>query len=130
MTDGGVADRLEGFHYEPTLITGARARSDITRREIFGPVLPLRIVDDLHEAIALANASDYGLMSPVYTGDLNAALQANRELRIRETSINRERFEAMEGYHDGRCRSGIGGTDGNHGLYENTEAHMAHIQGR
>lgn len=126
---GKVADRPSGFHYEPTLITGATADMDIMRKETFGPVLPVQIVDSLDEAIALSNDSDYGLTSSIYTRDLSAAMQASRELKFGETYINRENFEAMQGFHAGRRKSGIGGADGKHGLYEFTETHVIYIQG-
>ncbi len=125
---GKVADRASGFHYEPTLITGATADMDIMRKETFGPVLPVQIVDSLDEAIALSNDSDYGLTSSIYTRDLSSAMQASRELKFGETYINRENFEAMQGFHAGRRKSGIGGADGKHGLYEFTVTHVVYIQ--
>ena len=130
VTGGRIADRPSGHHYEPTLITGAKADHDIMRNEIFGPVLPVQAVDGIDEAIALSNDSDYGLTSSIFTNDLNAALQASRELKFGETYINREHFEAMQGYHAGRRKSGIGGADGKHGLHEFTETHVVYIQGR
>lgn len=129
VTGGKVADRPNGFHYEPTLITGTTADMDIMRRETFGPVLPVQVVDSLDEAIALANDSEYGLTSSIYTRNLNAAMQACRELKFGETYVNRENFEAMQGFHAGRRKSGIGGADGKHGLYEFTETHVIYIQG-
>ncbi|GLU28055.1 aldehyde dehydrogenase [Brucella sp. NBRC 12950] len=129
VTGGKIADQVKGFHYEPTLIIGASADMDIMRREIFGPVLPIQSVESLDEAIALANDSDYGLTSSIYTRDLNSALKAARELKFGETYINRENFEAMQGFHAGRRKSGIGGADGKHGLYEFTETHVVYIKG-
>ncbi|WP_079437099.1 aldehyde dehydrogenase [Zoogloea sp. LCSB751] len=125
---GRVADRPTGFHYEPTVITGCSADMEIMRKEIFGPVLPIQTVDSLDEAIALANDSEYGLTSSIFTRDLNAAMQACRELRFGETYVNREHFEAMQGFHAGRRKSGIGGADGKHGLYEYTETHVVYMQ--
>lgn len=78
--------------------------------------LPVQAVDSLEEAIALANDSEYGLTSSIYTRDLSAALKASRELKFGETYINRENFEAIQGFHAGRRNSGIGGADGKHGL--------------
>ena len=57
--------------------------------------------------------SDYGLTSSIFTNNINAAMKACRELRFGETYINREHFEAMQGFHAGRRKSGIGGADGN-----------------
>jgi lactaldehyde dehydrogenase/glycolaldehyde dehydrogenase len=42
--------------------------------------------------------------------------------------INRENFEAMQGFHAGTRKSGIGGADGKHGLYEFTQTHIVYIQ--
>ena len=89
---------------------------------------PLRVVDSLDEALALANDSDYGLTSSVFTRDLNAAMKATRELRFGETYVNREHFEAMQGFHAGRRKSGIGGADGKHGLYEYMETQVVYLQ--
>ncbi|MDY0034875.1 MAG: aldehyde dehydrogenase [Zoogloea oleivorans] len=125
---GRKADRPAGFHYEPTLITGCTADMEIMRKEIFGPVLPVQVVDSLDEAIALSNDSEYGLTSSIFTQDLNAAMRACRDLRFGETYVNREHFEAMQGFHAGSRKSGIGGADGKHGLYEYTETHVVYMQ--
>lgn len=129
VTGGQVADLGAGFHYKPTVLAGCKAGMEIMRKEIFGPVLPIQVVDDLDEAIALANDSEYGLTSSLYTRDLNAALKACREIDFGETYINRENFEAMQGFHAGARKSGIGGADGKHGLYEYTRTQVVYIQG-
>lgn len=129
ITGGQVADLGAGFHYQPTVLAGCSADMEIMRKEIFGPVLPIQIIDDLDEAIALANDSEYGLTSSLYTRDLNAALKASREIDFGETYINRENFEAMQGFHAGARKSGVGGADGKHGLYEYTRTQVVYIQG-
>lgn len=123
-----AVDKGEGNFYQPTVLSGATADMEIAREEIFGPVLPVVKVADLDEAIAIANASQYGLTSSVFTNDLNKALKASRELLYGETYINRENFEAMQGFHAGRRNSGIGGADGKHGLMEYVETHVTYIQ--
>ncbi|RXY82313.1 hypothetical protein DD571_33005, partial [Klebsiella pneumoniae] len=70
------------------------------------------------EALAMANDSDYGLTSSIYTRDLNVAMKAIKGLKVGETYINRENFEAMPGFHAGWRKSGIGGAGGRHGLNE------------
>ncbi|GAA5543682.1 aldehyde dehydrogenase [Brucella tritici] len=128
VTGGKISSLPTGNHYEPTILTGATAAMDIMRKETFGPVLPVQAVKNLDDAIALANDTEYGLTSSIYTNNINAALRASRELKFGETYINRENFEAMQGFHAGRKKSGIGGADGKHGLYEFTETHVIYIQ--
>ena len=117
-----------GYYYEPTVLTGCTQEMDIVRNEIFGPVIPVVEVEDLDEAIACANDSEYGLTSSIYTRDLNVALRACQEIRFGETYINRENFEAMQGFHAGWRKSGIGGADGKHGLYEFLQTHVVYMQ--
>ena len=128
LTGGKRAPREGGYYYEPTVVTGCRQEMEIIRREVFGPVVPIVTFEDLDEAIAYANDSDYGLTSSIYTRDLNVALRACQEIHFGETYINRENFEAMQGFHAGWRKSGIGGTDGKHGLYEFTQTHMVYMQ--
>ena len=128
VTGGAKADLGQGYHYQPTVLTGARNDMEIMRNETFGPVLPVQAVEDLDEAIALANDSDYGLTSSIFTKSLDLALKAIDELEYGETYVNRENFEAMQGFHAGRKHSGIGGADGKHGLMEFVETHVSYIQ--
>ena len=88
------------------------------QQEVFGPLLMVAAVDSLDEAITRANDTNYGLSSSIFTNSLAAAKQACRELAFGETYINRENFEAIQGFHAGIKKSGIGGADGKHGLYE------------
>lgn len=128
VTGGAVADLGKGFHYQPTVLAGCKSDMEIMRKEIFGPVLPVQIIDDLDEAIALSNDCEYGLTSSIYTRSLGAAMKACAEIDFGETYINRENFEAMQGFHAGVRKSGIGGADGKHGLYEFTHTHVVYIQ--
>ncbi|MGB6691197.1 MAG: aldehyde dehydrogenase [Terracidiphilus sp.] len=123
----GAGDK--GYYYEPTVLTGCKQNMDVIRKEVFGPVIPVVEFDDPDEAIAYANDSDYGLTSSIYTRDLNVALRACQDIRFGETYINRENFEAMQGFHAGWRKSGIGGADGKHGLYEFMQTHMVYLQG-
>jgi len=117
ITGGRAADQ-SGCHYQPTVLRGTRADMQISQQEVFGPVLVVDTIDSLDEGIARANDSDYGLSSSIFTNNLHAALKACRELKAGETYVNRENFEAIQGFHAGVKKSGIGGTDGKHGLYE------------
>jgi lactaldehyde dehydrogenase/glycolaldehyde dehydrogenase len=128
VTGGKRLDIEGGYYYEPTVLANCRQGMDIIRREIFGPVIPIVPFDDLDQAIEFANDSDYGLTSSIYTRDLNTALRACQEIHFGETYINRENFEAMQGFHAGWRKSGVGGADGKHGLYEFTQTHVVYMQ--
>jgi lactaldehyde dehydrogenase / glycolaldehyde dehydrogenase len=129
LVTGGNRMAIEGgYYYEPTVLSDCRQGMDIVRREIFGPVIPIVQFDDLDQAIEFANDSDYGLTSSIYTRDLNTALRACQEIHFGETYINRENFEAMQGFHAGWRKSGVGGADGKHGLYEFMQTHVVYMQ--
>ncbi|MXP52621.1 aldehyde dehydrogenase [Pantoea sp. Seng] len=125
---GGKRAGDKGFYFEPTIITGVRQEMEIMREEIFGPVLPVMTFKTLDEAVALANDCEYGLTSSIYTQNLNTAMIALRQLKFGETYINRENFEAMQGFHAGWRKSGIGGADGRHGLEEYLQTHVVYLQ--
>ncbi len=126
---GGKAEaRGGGFHYAATVLAGTTPDMQVEQRELFGPVVMVHEIDDLDHGIALANDSEYGLTSSIFTASLGAAMKAIAELRFGETYVNRENFEAIQGFHAGVRKSGIGGTDGKHGLYEYTHTQVAYIQ--
>ena len=102
VVGGRICRNQPGYHYEPTVLINCNSDMDIMRREIFGPVLPIQAVDDLDEAISLANASDYGLTSSIFTRDLGSAMHAARELQFVDTFINRTTFVAIKGFYVGR----------------------------
>jgi lactaldehyde dehydrogenase / glycolaldehyde dehydrogenase len=125
-----AADRDKGYYYTPTVLTNVRQSMQIVKKEVFGPVVPIVQFDGLDEAITYANDSEYGLTSSIYTRSIDVAMRACNEIRFGETYINRENFEAMQGFHAGWRKSGIGGADGKHGLYEYTQTHVVYLQYR
>jgi lactaldehyde dehydrogenase/glycolaldehyde dehydrogenase len=116
-----------GYYYQPTVLTHCRQDSAIMQKEIFGPVLPITTFKTLDEAIAYANDCEYGLTSSIYTRSLDVAMRACNELKFGETYVNRENFEAMQGFHAGWRKSGIGGADGKHGLEEYLQTHVVYM---
>jgi lactaldehyde dehydrogenase/glycolaldehyde dehydrogenase len=125
---GTQADNTKGHYFLPTVLSACENSMDIMKLETFGPVLPIQIVDSLDEAIEYANDCEYGLTSSIYTKDLSKALHAVKMLEFGETYINRENFEAMQGFHAGVRKSGIGGADGKHGLYEYLSTQVVYMQ--
>ncbi len=76
-TEGALA---KGSFYKPTVFAGVAAGARIAVEEIFGPALAMVKVKDFAEAIAVNNASSYGLSSSIFTADVNAAFTAMRDL--------------------------------------------------
>jgi lactaldehyde dehydrogenase/glycolaldehyde dehydrogenase len=125
---GGKAPGGKGYFYPPTLLVDVRQDMTIMHDETFGPVLPVTTFDTLEQALEMANDSDYGLTSSMYTRDLNVAMKAIKGLKFGETYVNRENFEAMQGFHAGWRKSGIGGADGRHGLNEYLQTQVVYLQ--
>ncbi|MEI7086664.1 aldehyde dehydrogenase [Pectobacterium versatile] len=125
---GGQRASGTGYFYPPTLLVDVKQDMPIMHEEVFGPVLPVAAFDTLEEAITMANDSEYGLTSSIYTQNINTAMKALKGLKFGETYINRENFEAMQGFHAGWRKSGVGGADGKHGLQEYLQTHVAYLQ--
>ena len=83
--DGALA---KGHFYQPTVFGGVRADARIAVEEIFGPVLAMVKVKDLEEAVAVNNASRYGLSSSIFTADVNRAFAAMRDLETGIVYVN------------------------------------------
>ena len=127
VATGGKRIGRKGFYFQPTVLTNCRQKSAIMQKEIFGPVLPIDTYHDLDEALEKANDCEYGLTSSIYAKDLDTVMRACNELKFGETYVNRENFEAMQGFHAGWRKSGIGGADGTHGLEEYLQTHVVYL---
>lgn len=125
---GGKRIGTKGYFFEPTVLDNVTNKMDIIQEETFGPVLPIVEFTDIDDAIAMANDSEFGLTSSVYTQNLDTAFKLVRALKFGETYINRENFEAMQGFHAGCRKSGIGGADGKHGLEEYLQTHVVYLE--
>ncbi|WP_172463427.1 aldehyde dehydrogenase [Priestia endophytica] len=128
LTGGKRSTREKGYFYEPTVLVNVNNKMDIMQKEIFGPVLPIATFKDLDEALELANDCEFGLTSSIFTQNLDVTMRASKELEFGETYVNRENFEAIQGFHAGWKKSGIGGADGKHGLEEYLQTHVVYLQ--
>lgn len=125
---GGKRVGDKGYFFEPTVLSEVTQKMDIIQEETFGPVLPIVEFSDVDQAIEWANDCEYGLTSSIYTQNLDMTFKLVRALKFGETYVNRENFEAMQGFHAGWRKSGIGGADGKHGLEEYLQTHVVYLE--
>ncbi len=112
----------EGFFYEPTVLLGVRPGSPILDEEIFGPVAPVVTFDDEDEAVRLANATEYGLVSYLYTGDLARGLRVSERLDSGMVGLNRGLVSDPAAPFGGTKQSGIGREGGHDGMLDYLES--------
>jgi betaine-aldehyde dehydrogenase len=97
-----------GFFLRPALFTGAHNGMRIAQEEIFGPVIVAIPFEDEQEAVALANASLYGLSGSLWTSDLGRALRVARAVETGVLSVNSSRSVFLEAPFGGVKQSGLG----------------------
>jgi len=128
---GGRSTNFDkGYYYQPTLLTNVTQKMQIIQEEVFGPVLPVMKFGTLDEAIALANDCEFGLTSSIFSESFNKVMHACDQLEFGETYVNREHFEAIQGFHAGWKKSGLGGADGKHGMEEYLQTKVIYAQYR
>jgi alpha-ketoglutaric semialdehyde dehydrogenase len=86
VLSGGQFDK--GYFFEPTIFTDVNYRMRIAQEEIFGPVVAVMPVGSYEEAVRVANSTEYGLSSAIYTSDVNLAFRAIQELEAGITYVN------------------------------------------
>lgn len=105
---GGHALERPGWFIAPTVIEGLGPDSATNREEIFGPVVTLQPFDDEAQALALANAGDYGLSASLWTRDLNRAHRLAASLRVGMVWINTWMQRDLRTPFGGSGASGLG----------------------
>ena len=109
-----------GWYVRPTLFADADNGMTIAREEIFGPVLTVISYTDEHDAVRIANDSDYGLAGSVWTKDVAHGLEVSGQVRTGTYGINMYMLDISSPF-GGFKQSGIGREFAEEGLAEYTE---------
>ncbi|HRO87273.1 MAG: aldehyde dehydrogenase family protein [Xanthomonadaceae bacterium] len=119
----------EGNVMPPHVFGSVTAEMEIAREEIFGPLVGIQSARDAGHALELANASDYGLSSTVFTGDVARGIEFARRVRAGMTHVNdmpvNDDYNAPFG---GEKNSGLGRFNGDWAIDEFTTDHWITIQ--
>jgi succinate-semialdehyde dehydrogenase/glutarate-semialdehyde dehydrogenase len=127
LTGGTVPDGT-GYFYPPTVLGAVPADAAILTEEIFGPVAPVVSCASAEEMIERANATEYGLVSYVYTGDLAAGLRVADALESGMVGLNRPIVSDPAAPFGGVKQSGLGREGGHDGLLEFMESKYVAVQ--
>jgi succinate-semialdehyde dehydrogenase/glutarate-semialdehyde dehydrogenase len=114
---GAVLPEGDGAFYPATVIS-VKKDNPILATEVFGPVAPIVTFDTDEEAIELANATEYGLISYIYSGDLKRALRAAEAIESGMVAINRGVISDPAAPFGGVKQSGLGREGGFAGIHE------------
>jgi succinate-semialdehyde dehydrogenase/glutarate-semialdehyde dehydrogenase len=114
---GGIIPSGKGAFY-PATVLEVDKDNPILLKEIFGPVAPIVVTSSDEEAISLANSTEFGLISYVYSGDLARAMKVAEALESGMIAINKGIISDPAAPFGGFKQSGLGREGGFHGIEE------------
>ncbi|MFC5261282.1 NAD-dependent succinate-semialdehyde dehydrogenase [Kribbella qitaiheensis] len=120
LTGGTVAEG-NGYFYPPTVLADVPKTARLQKEEIFGPVAPLTAFDTEDEAIAMANDTEFGLVSYLFTRDVNRALRVSERLESGMVGLNQGIVSNPAAPFGGVKHSGLGREGGSSGIDEYLE---------
>lgn len=118
LTGGKRPLNLNGAFYQPTILTNIKPNMRVWKEEVFGPVLPVVTFKSTEEAIDLANDTEYGLGSYLFTQDQELANQVAQQLESGMVAVNSASYLNPESPFGGYKCSGLGREHGKYGLRE------------
>ncbi|CAN5324595.1 succinic semialdehyde dehydrogenase [soil metagenome] len=125
LAGGKARPDLGPFFFEPTVLANITDSMECFAHETFGPVVAISVVDSEEEAIAAANASEFGLNASVFSGSLSRARRVADRLDAGSVNINegyRASFGSVDAPQGGMKQSGLGRRNGTEGILRYVEA--------
>ncbi|HEX2144893.1 MAG TPA: NAD-dependent succinate-semialdehyde dehydrogenase [Glycomyces sp.] len=117
LTGGSTVDGPGNF-YRPTVLADVPTDARMAKEEIFGPVAPISVFDTEDEAVRIANDTEYGLVSYLYTSDLKRALRVAERLEVGMIGLNQGIVSNPAAPFGGVKQSGLGREGGSVGIDE------------
>ncbi|MCP4179807.1 MAG: aldehyde dehydrogenase family protein [bacterium] len=102
----------EGAYYPPTIITDISFDMDVWKTEVFGPVLPVVTFETEEEAVKLANDTEFGLGSYLFTSDSEKAVRIGKQIQAGNVAVNNTGFLNPYVFYPTQKHSGMGKTAG------------------
>lgn len=118
---GGKRVDSKGYFFEPTVLRDVTSAMKIAREETFGPVAPLFIFKEEHEAIAMANDTEYGLASYFFSRDMARCWRMTEALEFGMVGVNTAILSSAAAPFGGCKESGIGREGSKYGIEEYLE---------
>ncbi|HWD77953.1 MAG TPA: aldehyde dehydrogenase family protein, partial [Kribbella sp.] len=120
LTGGSVASG-NGYFYPPTVLADVPKSARLQKEEIFGPVAPLTAFETEDEAVRMANDTEFGLVSYLFTKDLSRALRVSERLEAGMIGLNQGIVSNPAAPFGGVKQSGLGREGGSVGIDEYLE---------
>jgi succinate-semialdehyde dehydrogenase/glutarate-semialdehyde dehydrogenase len=127
VVTGGEAPEGKGYYYPATVLTGVPDDAELLREEIFGPVAPIQTFRDEDEVVGKANATEYGLVAYLFTGDLSRGLRVSERLDFGMVGLNRGLVSDPAAPFGGMKQSGLGREGAHEGLMEFLETQYVSV---
>jgi acyl-CoA reductase-like NAD-dependent aldehyde dehydrogenase len=125
-----TVDPDSGWYLRPSLVTGLDESSALVAEEQFGPALPVIAYDDVDDAVARANSTEYGLTASVWSPDVERAVGVARRLQAGQKTVNYHGFNgSLEAPFGGVKQSGVGRELGMEGLLAYTDSQVVAVSG-
>jgi succinate-semialdehyde dehydrogenase/glutarate-semialdehyde dehydrogenase len=121
LRTGGQAHALGGTFFTPTVITGVTQAMRVAREETFGPLAPIFRFETEEEAIAMANATEFGLAAYLFTEDRRRIWRVSEQLETGMVGINTGLISNEVAPFGGVKQSGLGREGSRHGIEDYLE---------
>ncbi|MCH8563948.1 NAD-dependent succinate-semialdehyde dehydrogenase [Nesterenkonia sp. YGD6] len=128
VVTGGKRTEGAGYFFEPTVLRNIAPDARVLREEIFGPVAPVITFRDEAEAVALANDTEYGLASYVFTEDISRGLRIGDRIEFGLMGLNVGVISNAAAPFGGVKQSGLGREGGAEGIAEYTSTQYIGVE--